>query len=249
MADSIERDTESAAVEAKAALRPDEDTIIAMNVHQRMHGVRRLVGGNIEKGGHFRAKSQKTGAVIEYPYVTHDDVTEHVRAALNIFRINTLPTVVKWSNNGNRVEVDVNVEFINIDKPEDRAAVVSTGFGADTSDKGPGKAISYAVKYAYLKTFLLNSADDIEEHDIKHDSVETRVSVTEKEREIAVQSVRQWAEEFKTELDACKSEAEVNALQKRNRDMIMSEGVPESTRAYFVERIQARKDALAVGTP
>jgi hypothetical protein len=41
--------------------------------------------------------------------------------------------------------------------------VESAGFGIDDQDKGPGKAISYAVKYAYLKALCLESGDDPDE--------------------------------------------------------------------------------------
>jgi hypothetical protein len=53
--------------------------------------------------------------------------------------------------------------FQNIDEPTDKMVVESAGFGIDDQDKGPGKAISYAVKYAYLKALCLESGDDPDE--------------------------------------------------------------------------------------
>ena len=39
-------------------------------------------------------------------------------------------------------------------------AVRAFGYGIDNGEKGPGKAVSYAVKYALLKTFCLETGDD-----------------------------------------------------------------------------------------
>jgi len=61
------------------------------------------------------------------------------------------------------------VIFVNVDDPKDRTATTHIGYGIDSSekdgrisvgDKGPGKAISYAFKYALLKTFCLETGDD-----------------------------------------------------------------------------------------
>ncbi len=50
--------------------------------------------------------------------------------------------------------------FFNIDDPQDKLDTCSFGFGVDTQDKGPGKAMSYMVKYALLKTLGLETGDD-----------------------------------------------------------------------------------------
>ncbi len=242
MAESVERHQEEGVTDepnGNPAI-PPEDDIKAMNIHQRMHGVRCLVGGNVKKA-HMAEVETKKGGRYTYDYVSHDDATEHVRAALNIFRINTLPTQASRTDNTNRTELEVDVIFVNIDQPEDRVTLRFPGYGADYSDKGPGKAFSYAMKIAYLKTFQLNSADDIEEYDIKHDPAETRESKTEAERVVASESMRAWAEEVKAELARATSHAEVKAIQKRTKPMLAAESaVPEVTRLYFVELITKR---------
>ena len=60
------------------------------------------------------------------------------------------------------------VAFVNVDKPEDRVEVEFFGYGIDPQDKGPGKAMSYAVKYALLKVFSLETGDDPERDNIPH---------------------------------------------------------------------------------
>jgi hypothetical protein len=52
--------------------------------------------------------------------------------------------------------------FINADCPEEKIESFYYGYGIDTQDKGIGKAISYAVKYALLKQFCLETGDDPE---------------------------------------------------------------------------------------
>ena len=52
------------------------------------------------------------------------------------------------------------VRFVNIDEPQDFFDVQSFGYGVDGQDKGPGKAMSYAVKYALLKALGLETGED-----------------------------------------------------------------------------------------
>jgi hypothetical protein len=50
-----------------------------------------------------------------------------------------------------------------MDNPADRFTSEGFGYGTDNSDKGVGKSFSYAVKYALLKTFMIESGDDEED--------------------------------------------------------------------------------------
>jgi hypothetical protein len=54
------------------------------------------------------------------------------------------------------------------------------GYGIDNQDKGPGKAMSYAVKYAMLKTFCLETGDDPEKDDIPHLPAKSAAKTTTK---------------------------------------------------------------------
>ena len=53
--------------------------------------------------------------------------------------------------------------FINVDNPEDRFSVDTYAHSDDNTDKGPGKAYTYAVKMALLKVLMLQSGDNEEE--------------------------------------------------------------------------------------
>ena len=130
-----------------------------LNIYQRMHAVMKAVG-------YVQKEDKKVNN--QYTFVSHDAVTGKIRPALIEAGIITVPRVVKWAQDGNRTEVNVEVDFVNIDKPEERITVPMFGFGIDQQDKGPGKAISYAVKYALLKAFSLETGDDPEKDIIDH---------------------------------------------------------------------------------
>src|SRR5688572_5129635 len=98
----------------------------------------------------------------QYRFVSHDAVTAKLRPHLIEAGVLVVPRVTKHSQDGNRTEVDIEVDFVNVEKPEDRITIPMFGFGIDPQDKGPGKAVSYAVKYALLKAFSLETGDDPE---------------------------------------------------------------------------------------
>jgi len=96
----------------------------------------------------------------QYTYVSHDQVSSTLHAPLTRHGIALINSVVELIQDGTRTIAKVEVTFINIDDPSDRFSVISYGYGIDAADKGPGKAISYACKYALLKTFCLETGDD-----------------------------------------------------------------------------------------
>jgi hypothetical protein len=73
------------------------------------------------------------------------------------------PLEIDLAQVGNRTQARMIVRFVSIDDATDFIDVVSAGYGIDEQDKGPGKAISYSVKYALLKCLGLESGDDPDE--------------------------------------------------------------------------------------
>lgn len=96
----------------------------------------------------------------QYRFCSHDQVTATIHPQLVKHGIMIIPTIKERKQDGNRTEILLEVKFINIDNPTDYFVVDALGYGIDTSDKGPGKAVSYAYKYALLKTFALETGDD-----------------------------------------------------------------------------------------
>ena len=50
--------------------------------------------------------------------------------------------------------------FVNVDEPTDYIEVVSYSDGIDSGDKGCGKAMTYADKYALMKAYKIPTGDD-----------------------------------------------------------------------------------------
>ncbi len=67
--------------------------------------------------------------------------------------------------------------FVNMDNPEEYVDIKSYGDGLDTGDKAPGKAMTYADKYALMKAYKIATGDDPD----KDASPENGYSKTNKE--------------------------------------------------------------------
>jgi hypothetical protein len=130
----------------------------AKNVHQRLAEVMRVVT--------YIQKEKKNG--MNYTITSHDAVTAKVRPALLDAGIVYYPVRCEHTHNGNRAECGMTVRFVNIDEPTDFFDVPTFGYGVDPQDKGPGKAMSYAVKYALLKALGLETGDDADHDSIEH---------------------------------------------------------------------------------
>lgn len=107
----------------------------------------------------YIAKGDKT-VNGQYRFVSHDAVTSKLHPFLVKHGICIIPDVHTMTQEGNRTIVNLMIHFINVDEPKDRFSISHYGYGVDTGDKGPGKAVSYAFKYAMLKTFCLETGDD-----------------------------------------------------------------------------------------
>lgn len=130
-----------------------------LNIHQRIAAVMADVT--------YIQKERKEK--MQYSIVSHDKVTAKVRPALLKAGIIYYPVRCDHTQNGNRAEASMTIRFVNIDEPTDFIDVQTFGYGVDTSDKGPGKAMSYAVKYALLKCLGLETGDDADHDEAPHE--------------------------------------------------------------------------------
>lgn len=95
-----------------------------------------------------------------YRFVSHDQVSAKVHPLLVKHGVNIYPSVLEMKQDENRTTVELRLWIQNVDNAEDAISCVFAGYGIDKGDKGPGKAISYAYKYALLKLFCLETGDD-----------------------------------------------------------------------------------------
>ena len=115
---------------------------------------------------------QKDKKVESYMAVTHDAVTAATRKLFVEEGVLVVPSeisnvvvVAGATSKGTpiiRYEALFSVAFINIDSGDDRLIINVTAHAMDHGDKAPGKAISYAVKYAILKVLQLETGEDDE---------------------------------------------------------------------------------------
>jgi len=137
-----------------------------MNLHQRINEVRKAIG-YVQKN-----KSVSTGGG-SYKAVTHDEVTGIIRQHLVEHGILIIPSLVSSAvvippaKEGEiakqlRYEATYDFTFVNCDDPKDYLVIRIESHAMDNQDKAPGKAISYAKKYAVLKLFEIETGEDDE---------------------------------------------------------------------------------------
>ena len=136
----------------------------SLNLHQRLHAAMEEVS-YIQKDSSIRLKSGRSFSVI-----THDAVTKKVRPALLKQKVIYYPIEIIRTQVGNRTDVDLKVRFANIETPGDFIDVPGIASAITNEDKGPGMAVSYAVKYALLKALGLETGEDA---DLSSGEVET----------------------------------------------------------------------------
>jgi hypothetical protein len=135
------------------------------NIYQRLHAVMREV--------EYIKKDTKVAEGGGYMAVTHDNVTAHVRPhflangiAMSVSLISSElnPTGTQTSKGTPivRYEGVYDVTFTNIDDPKDQVVERVEGHANDSGDKAPGKAMSYATKYAILKVLMIETGVDDE---------------------------------------------------------------------------------------
>lgn len=137
-----------------------------LNIHQRITEVRKKVA-------YLRKEKKVEGA--NYLTVTHDQVTGELREHLieagvlieppDLVRsamVSTGTTTAKGVP-FMRYEATYKIDFVNIDKPDDRIVKNIEVHAIDHGDKAPGKAMSYATKYAMLKMFNIETGEQEED--------------------------------------------------------------------------------------
>jgi len=152
--------TAAAKTTTKKRVRKPNGRDKKLNVYQRMLCVMNAV--------EYVQKDGKAGGGLQYSYVSHDAVVGAVRDEMVRFGIIMIPVANEVKQDGNRTEVLATYRIINVDDPSDFVDVQSVGYGVDRQDKGPGKALSYAKKYALLQSFLMATGDDPERDNIDH---------------------------------------------------------------------------------
>ena len=115
---------------------------------------------NVMKGVGYLQKDDKISyGTTSYKGLSEEKITGVVREKLVEQGIIVYPIIQSHSREGNLSTVDTTYRFVDT---EDGSYIdaVSSGTGADTQDKGVGKAMTYSFKYLFLRTFAIPTGED-----------------------------------------------------------------------------------------
>ena len=115
---------------------------------------------NIMRKVEYLAKDDKVEfGNTKYKALSEEKVTSILRKAMVEENVIVYPVEMSETREGNITHVHVKYRFVDT---EDATfiEVVSCGDGHDTQDKGAGKAMTYAFKYMWLRTFAIPTGDD-----------------------------------------------------------------------------------------
>ena len=191
----------------------------SLNLYQRLLEVMRTMGA-IGKGGQATYGDH-------YAYHKIDDIDDKLRDAL--IEHGVMAMVIKVEDDEVKALQDppdkygkvkttwycickITIEFVNVDNPEDRTKIVGWGQGLDNSDKATGKAISYALKSAYLSAFHLRGQPDNEADNITKPSpvAERPPAAKQAPEPVVTEAMQRWL----AAMDQCDDVSSFDMLDK-----------------------------------
>lgn len=95
----------------------------------------------------------------KYKAISEEKVTSAVRTSLIENGLVIFPIKQTSNKVGNLSSVDTEYKIVDIDTGQFEI-LASSGEGADTQDKGVGKAMTYSYKYLFLRTFAIPTGED-----------------------------------------------------------------------------------------
>jgi len=124
-----------------------------MNIYQKIL--------NIMSRVEYLAKDDKVEyKQTSYKAMSEEKVTRIMREEMIKEGLVVFPIRCDASRTETISHVDVTYRIVNAEKPEEFIDVTSCGDGYDAQDKGAGKAMTYAFKYMWLRTFAIPTGDD-----------------------------------------------------------------------------------------
>lgn len=124
-----------------------------LNIHQKILEVMKAIE-YLNKDD--RVKYRETN----YRALSEEKVTTTVRKELLKQGLVVFPIKQDVVRDGNITTTNTTYRMVNVEDPTDYIDLASSGQGADTQDKGVGKAMTYSFKYMLLRTFAIPSGED-----------------------------------------------------------------------------------------
>jgi hypothetical protein len=160
----------------------------------------------------------------DYRYRSIDDIMDRLSPLLASHRVCVLPrvlerTVLERSDDAERLVLNVTLRVMfTIVSADDGSSHVIEAFGEalDAGDKATSKAMSAAYKSAMIQTFCIpvSGAEDADETSYR---LSARTHAPE-----PVQGWDQWVCDIAEIVRACESEAALDLVQERHRDLLKS---------------------------
>lgn len=114
-------------------------------------------------------QKENSNVSMKYKYASHDAVVSLVRKAVQEEGIVIIPAIESYGLVGNMLMMQLKVSIVNMDEPSDQIvmnfAVPSTARNGVADEKSFGATYSYALKYALLKTFMIETGEDADSID------------------------------------------------------------------------------------
>lgn len=126
---------------------------MAMNIHQKILEVMKSIE-YLNKDDHVKYRETN------YKAISEEKVTSTVRKELIKQGLVVYPVWQEVKKDGNITTTNTTYRMVNVDDPSDFIELASSGQGADTQDKGVGKAMTYSFKYMLLRTFAIPTGED-----------------------------------------------------------------------------------------
>lgn len=123
----------------------------------------------------------------KYRALSEEKVTSIMRRAMVAHGLIVYPVEQKWERIGQISHVDAKYRIVNAADPDDYIEVVSCGDGADSQDKGAGKAMTYSYKYMWLRTFAIPTGEDpdkVSSAQLDHEQAAAAALINEKEQNL-----------------------------------------------------------------
>ena len=136
--------------------QPDTNITKGLNIYQKINRI-------MQEVSYIQKDAKITLQRGSYTAVSYDGMIGRIRRFFCEQGVAVVPSVFSTEVEGSRTKIKVMTLFINVDDPEDRFSVDTYAHSDDNTDKGPGKAYTYAVKMALLKVLMLQSGDNEEE--------------------------------------------------------------------------------------
>jgi len=186
------------------------EVLVKLNLRQKLAEVRRRIG-YVQKRGHNER--------FNYSYVTAADIAGSVGDILAELGVVVIPRLedISYESAAGRGEairmarVVMAYTFADVDSGEEVIAKVA-GQGLDAGDKAPYKAMTGALKYALLQSFLLATGDDPED-----ERLEARFTAANSDRLVSgdeVRDLKSLIDETGTELERILAYYKVVSLEE-----------------------------------